>query len=425
MSAGQAQIHHAHPVGGGVFRAVPHPEHIAEFPHGRADITLAELDENVAFDGAKLPHDVHHQPLHRLIQSGIIHALPVIQRILEAIEGIDEIQLEAVQIPLFQGFGVNADEILPHLGITGIQGIGPQPVDIGNGHALEPLRCPGIFAHEGHAVPENILQAQLVHPGHMGRHVGNLFRRGLPVAAIGVTPGVIHRLPAVVHNDVFHAHFRRPGAFGLHLIGIHLLMKAIPAGIGGILGHGQGGHGRIFLLPPVRYPANGVLIPAICPVQPELHGVLVADSGGVQGNFHPAHQAAGFFPHPQAAVNGGDRVVQGHSVAILAAVAVKAMQRAAGGKFTGNALGPIRREGAVKTAQGMPLIGCIDQRKGPLQGQHGLVRLFRLLRVPFDFKFVNGQCALHVCIVGHLRVQIYRNGNSVKIRLNHGCSSLS
>ena len=283
LAAGQAQVDHAYAVGRGRVGAVAYAHHVAELAHNGADVALAELYQYVVLYRPERVHHVHHQAAHRVLQHHVVHALAPAGRVGAHAEGVDEVQLEAVQVPVAQRPHVGVYEVPAHLGIARVQRVRAQALYVFQRLALKRARRLRIAADEGNAVPQHVLHAQLVHGLYVRAHVGYLGGRGLPVAAVGIAARVVVGLPAVVHYHRVHAQRLGARAFGLDLGGVYALMEAVPAGIHGQarrLGHG---HGRVALLPPFVHRAHRVLVAAVALVQPQRDAVRVQLAGGVQG----------------------------------------------------------------------------------------------------------------------------------------------
>src|SRR2546426_10040139 len=80
-----------------------------------------------------------------------------------------------------------------------------------------------------HRIPQNILHPQLMDTRHVSLHIRDFAEGHFPVSRIGITASVVHRLPAIIHNDRLAAKlFCQPALF-LNSCRINLLMKAIPS----------------------------------------------------------------------------------------------------------------------------------------------------------------------------------------------------
>ena len=102
-------ITHQHPKiqnGGPVFQviagAVPHPEHIAEALHMGANVALPEFQQQIGLNGCQFIDDPRHTYIHSVLKSGDIHIIIVGRVVGMAPPAVDEVQLEAVQVPFFQ-----------------------------------------------------------------------------------------------------------------------------------------------------------------------------------------------------------------------------------------------------------------------------------------------------------------------------------
>ena len=99
----------SHPVVLRVSRAVGGAEHIAVLPDGRPDVLLPKLKENVRLYGLQRRRNLLHQYINRLIDvhyvaSGIVLLYGRI--ISPQPETVDEVELESIQIPVFQRINI-------------------------------------------------------------------------------------------------------------------------------------------------------------------------------------------------------------------------------------------------------------------------------------------------------------------------------
>ena len=241
ISAHLAEMEHVQPVAEAVVGGIAGAEHITKGTHQRADIGLTELDQHVGTDGTELPQNVLHQPIHRVVDGYEIHA------VLDDItlrEAVDEVQFEAVDVPIRESGAVFADDVFPDLGIARIQNPG-SVIAVGLQHfILEMLVAHGVLPHKGNGVPQHDLHTDFVNLIRECPHIGEFFRRGDPVTAGAVHAALDGSVPSVVHDDGVAAQLVEVFALVEKRLGGDALVVGIPGGVQGFfgrIGHGGGG----------------------------------------------------------------------------------------------------------------------------------------------------------------------------------------
>ena len=104
-AARESQRCDSHPVVLRVSWAVGGAEHIAVLSDGRSDVLLPELQENVRLYGLQRRLNLLHKHIHRLV--GVHYVASGIVLLYGRIfspqpETVDEVELEPIQIPVFQ-----------------------------------------------------------------------------------------------------------------------------------------------------------------------------------------------------------------------------------------------------------------------------------------------------------------------------------
>ena len=94
---------------------------IAVAVDGGADVVLTVLIQQIRFDGAQLLLDLIHQTKHSLLDGLAVHIVGIIGRG-DAVghKGVDEVQLEAIDIVVQKEAAVDGYDVSAHVGIAGI-----------------------------------------------------------------------------------------------------------------------------------------------------------------------------------------------------------------------------------------------------------------------------------------------------------------
>ena len=228
IAAHLAEMEHIEPVFPAVVGGVAGTEHIAEGTHEGADVGLTEFDHHIGTDGPQGCQHILHQTVYRIVYRNEIHSLahPVALG-----EAVDEVQLQTVNSPIPDGFGVFADDVFPYLGVAGIQNPG-FVVPVRTKHLiLKVWVTPGVFSHEGYGIPQHHFHADFMHLIHKGPHIGELFRRRYPVAAGAVHAAIDSGVPAVIYNDGVASQGVEIFALAEQCIGSDVLMVGVTNGL--------------------------------------------------------------------------------------------------------------------------------------------------------------------------------------------------
>ncbi|MNC49045.1 hypothetical protein D3C75_981940 [compost metagenome] len=144
------------------------------------------------------------------------------------------------------------------------------------------------------------MHAHGLHPFHVSGHVRHFRCAGFPVAAIGIPPGLILRLPAVVHNHSTAAQFLGQSALLLNFLWVYLLMEAVPGGIHRKLGNGRHLCRAIpgLTLPPLLHVAETVAVICVSCIQQEANPVIMYRDGGFLKQRDGAMKLSRFFMNP-------------------------------------------------------------------------------------------------------------------------------
>ena len=230
----QTQVKRAHTVRKHVRRAVRRTEHIPVLADRRADIALAELNQNIRVDCAQTAHRFGKQKVDSLGQALDVASRIVLRnRRVFAVKTyrIDEVQLEAVDSPFTHGVFIDVDQILADFREARVENRRVQPFPFIEVFSLEMLICPAVHADERNREPDDIFHAEFMDFRDMGGHIGETAFGNLPVAAERIAALVVVCLPAVVDDDSLHAVLFRKRAFRLQLLVENLLMIAVPGRI--------------------------------------------------------------------------------------------------------------------------------------------------------------------------------------------------
>ncbi|MNI45506.1 hypothetical protein D3C73_999330 [compost metagenome] len=191
-AADQPDIYRLHPVLQRIVRAVTRPEHIPVFAHQRANVILAEFDQNIGLQRVQPGNDAAQQLIHCFRHGSRIlsGSLPG-RRILNRIKAVDKIQLEAVKVPVPDSLLVDAGQILPYFRVTGV--CNPCTHSLIHIQQLILESIPGltVLADERNRVPQHEFHPQIMNAGNMSLQIGNFFGTHPPVPAISITPCLV------------------------------------------------------------------------------------------------------------------------------------------------------------------------------------------------------------------------------------------
>ena len=227
----EAEVADALAVGGRVGGTVGAPHHVAVLEDRRSHVMLAELHQHVGLDFLQAREDVLHQPVHRIGKRAVVASRIVVLQgrvVLRQHEVVDEVQLDAVEVPFADDALVGGDQVLAHLREPGVEDAG---VAAPQHHALELRIILRLVAHERDRQPEHVLEARLVHGGDMRLHVREPVRDRHPVAGGAVERAAVDLLPSVVEDHGLHAERSGKARLFLQLVRMHVLKVGVPRGI--------------------------------------------------------------------------------------------------------------------------------------------------------------------------------------------------
>ena len=152
-------------------------------------------------------------------------------------EGVDEVELEAVDVPVLERLDIGVDEEFPDLREARVENRSAHAAVVSfDILALELLVVGALEPYEGNGVPHHVLDSEVLHPLHVRGHVGEAALRDLPVAAERVAAVRVVRLPAVVDDESLHAEFRRDRKLRFDVCGEDVLVEIVPARVERVAG---------------------------------------------------------------------------------------------------------------------------------------------------------------------------------------------
>ena len=171
----QTQIRNRKAIAAHIAGTIPDAKHIADLPYRRADIRLAELEQNIFLDSYKCRTDIKQQPIDCrrhgfdipvciIIPFGRIDAVKT--------EIVDEIEFEAIYIPCLECLHICFNNKLANFRETRVEYSRVKSVQIFNKIlAFESLVVLAFKTDEGHGIPNHILHSHGMNLLDMGGHI--------------------------------------------------------------------------------------------------------------------------------------------------------------------------------------------------------------------------------------------------------------
>ncbi len=144
-------------------------------------------------------------------------------------ETVDEIEFEAIQVPVFQCIDIQIHEMFPDFRETRVKHTAAVDMVIVEVLSFKFLVGVAVPSDVWNAVPDKIFHSEIMDCRNVCRHVREFLWIRFPVSAKSITSVSVACLPSVIENYGFHPETCSDTTFLFNRFGIYVLMELVPA----------------------------------------------------------------------------------------------------------------------------------------------------------------------------------------------------